>query len=61
MYALNRDTHLELSARIDALDQKFNGLSVAVWWLDGAVYDGLPERRRAVPDETRSTEHSYSG
>ncbi len=44
----------KLTARIDALDAKFtakiDGLTVAVSRLEGAVYHGLPEPRRAVQE-----------
>jgi hypothetical protein len=52
MHQLNRETRGELSARIDALDSKLtpkiDALTIAVSRLEGAVYHGLPEPRRAV-------------
>jgi hypothetical protein len=59
MHALNRETRQELGARIDTLDAKLSAvdarlsakldlLTIAVSRLEGAVYHGLPEPRRAA-------------
>jgi hypothetical protein len=37
-----------LDRKIDALDGKLNALTIAVSRLEGAVYHGLPEPRRAA-------------
>jgi len=41
----------KLSTRIDALTGKVDALTIAVSRLEGAVYHGLPEPRRAVSEQ----------
>jgi hypothetical protein len=49
-----RETRIELTGRLDAVDAKFtakiDALNVAVSRLEGAVYHGLPEPRRAIQE-----------
>jgi hypothetical protein len=51
MHALNRETRQDLGSRIDALTGKVDGLVIAVSRLEGAVYHGLPQPRRAVSEQ----------
>ena len=41
----------KLSTRIDALTSKVDALTIAVSRLEGAVYHGLPEPRRAISEQ----------
>jgi phage host-nuclease inhibitor protein Gam len=49
-----RETRIELTDRLDAVDAKFtakiDALTVAISRLEGAVYRGLPEPRRAIQE-----------
>jgi hypothetical protein len=48
VHELNRETRLELGGRVDALSTKVDAVAIAVSRLEGAVYHGLPEPRRAA-------------
>ena len=41
----------KLSARMDRIDGRVEALTIAVSRLEGAVYHGLPEPRRAVSEQ----------